>query len=70
MIEVTDATAKNWEAISPKGKERLQESIQQLIDSVSQKSKEDFEALLEKIRDQAARNGLTEEILQKLLNEE
>lgn len=67
---MAEETAKKWEAISPKGKERLQESIQQLIDSVSQKSKEDFEALLEKIRDQAARNGLTEEILQKLLNED
>lgn len=71
VIEVADTTAKNWQNISPKVKAHLQQSFTRQIDEISQKQKEhNFEVLLDKIRDQAAQNGLTEEILQKLLNEE
>ena len=71
VIEVGDTTAKNWRNVSPKIKSELEKIFEKQIDDITQKSKEaNFEKLLEEAREEAARNGLTEEILQKLLNEE
>lgn len=71
VIEVDDATAKKWHGFSPKIKACLQESFAKQIAIVSQGTTEhDFESLLNKAREEAARNGLTEERLQELLNEE
>ena len=71
VIEVGDTTAKKWRDVPAKIKSELEKSFEKQIDEISQKSKEaDFEKLLKEVREEAARNGLTEEILQKLLNEE
>ena len=71
VIEVNDATAKKWEEASPEIKKGLEKKIEELLDRVSYELKvAHFEALLDKASDEAARNGLTEEILEKLLNEE
>ena len=71
VIEVNDATAKKWEEASPEIKKGLENKIEELLDRVSYELKvAHFEALLDKASDEAARNGLTEEILEKLLNEE
>lgn len=71
VIEVSDAKAKKWRNVSPKIKKYLEKSCAKQIDIVLQKVKEhDFETLLKKAREEAAHNGLTEEILQKLLDEE
>ncbi len=71
VIEVADATAKKWRNVSPKIKNHLEKSFAQQIEDVLQKVKEhDFEALLKKAREEAAKNGLNEEVLQQLLNEE
>jgi intracellular sulfur oxidation DsrE/DsrF family protein len=70
VIEVADATAKKWRNVSPKIKNHLEKSFAKQIDVVLQKVKEhDFEILLKKASEEAANNGLTEEVLQKLLNE-
>lgn len=70
VIEVADATAKKWQKVPPKIKTRLEKSFEKQIDDVSQRVKEsNFEDLLNKVREEAASNGLTEEILQQLLNE-
>jgi len=70
VIEVDEATAKKWRKVSPKVKNRLEKSFQKQIEIVSQSDKEaQFEELLNKAREEAAKNGLTEEILQQLLNE-
>ena len=61
VIEVDEATAKKWRKVSPKVKNRLEKSFQKQIEIVSQSDKE--------AREEAAKNGLTEEILQQLLNE-
>ena len=48
----------------------VEKSFQKQIEIVSQSDKEaQFEELLNKAREEAAKNGLTEEILQQLLNE-
>ena len=71
VIEVDDATAKEWQAASPKIKQRLEKNIEKQMAILSHGAKvEEFFALLDKISDEAVKNGLTEEILEKLLNEE
>ena len=71
VIEVADATAKKWRDVSPKIKSHLEKSFAKQIEDVLQKMKEyDFETLLKKAREEAASNGLSEEVIQQLLNEE
>lgn len=71
FIEVDDATAKTWQTVSTETKRGLEKNFQSLIEIISHEIKAaHFESLLNKASDEAARNGLTEEILQQLLNEE
>lgn len=71
VIEVNEATAKKWRDVSPEIKSHFEKSFEKQIDDFSQRVKEaNFEKLLNKAREEAANNGLTEEILQQLLNEE
>lgn len=71
VIEVDDAAAKKWQDVSPEIKSGLGKNFQNLIEIISREIKvAHFESLLDKASDEAARNGLTEEILQQLLNEE
>lgn len=71
VIEVDEATTKQWMEASPKIKNQMKKTFKEQIQMISQGINEArFEALLDKVRDEAAKNGLTEEILQQLLNEE
>lgn len=71
VIEVDDATAKKWRDVSPRIKSQLEKSFEGQINILSQGIKEaEFKSLLDKVSDEAAKNGLTEEILQQMLNEE
>lgn len=71
VIEVDDATAKKWRDTSPEIKKGLGKKIEYLLERITYEIKiAHFDALLDKASDEAARNGLTEEILEKLLNEE
>lgn len=71
VIEVADETAKKWQSVSPKIKIQLEKSFERQINILSESIKEaEFKSLLDKVSDEAAKNGLTEEILQQLLNEE
>jgi plasmid maintenance system killer protein len=71
VIEVNDATAKKWRKVPVEIKTQLEKSFERQIEIISQSTKEShFEDLLKQAREEAAKNGLTEEILQQLLNEE
>lgn len=71
IIEMDDAVAKEWEEVSPRIKDEMKENFKEQIQMVSRGIREArFEALLDKASDEAAKNGLTEEIFQQLLNEE
>lgn len=71
VIEVNDATAKRWRNVSPDIRSKLEKDFEKQIDEFSQRVKEsNFKILLNKAREEAANNGLTEEIFEKLLNEE
>ena len=71
IINVDRNTARKWDEASAQVKEGLSKKLQNLLDRISYEIKvANFEALLDEASDEAARNGLTEEILEKLLNEE
>jgi hypothetical protein len=71
VIEVNDATAKKWRNAPLEIKKGIENNFEILFDQIVRETRiAQFEALLDKASDEAERNGLTEEILQKLLNEE
>ena len=71
VIEVDDATAKKWRNVSSNIRSQLEKSFEKQIEIVSDKAKDaHFEILLNKAREEAANTGLTEAVLQRLLNEE
>ncbi len=71
VIEVADATAKKWDGVPPKIKTQLQKSFEDQIDIIFQSVKDaDFKSLLDRVGEEAKRNGFIEEILQELLKDE
>jgi len=71
VLEVDDQTAKAWRNTSAKLREQIGKNLEQVLNDSLNKSKEaNFEMLLKEIRIEAAKNGLTEEILAQLLNEQ
>ena len=71
ILEVDSATAQAWRKISPKLKRSIEELFQIRLQSLTKKAQEaSFEELLDEARKEAAENGLTEEILEQLLNED
>ena len=71
ILEVDDNLGKAWRNTSVKLRERLEmDLVQQLSNSLSETREVNFELLLQDARKDAAKNGLTEEILTQLLNDE
>jgi hypothetical protein len=71
VLEVDDETAKTWRNMSARLRTQIGKNLEQvLIDSLNKTQEANFELVLKDIRKEAAKNGLTEEILQQLLNEE
>lgn len=70
VIEVGDDTAKKWRNTSPQAKQRLYQRIDQLLQVSLQKPDAGFWELVDTIREEAQKNGLTEEELQRILADE
>jgi hypothetical protein len=71
VLEVNDQTAKEWRNTSAKLRTQIGKNVELIItDSLSKTKEANFELLLQEARAEAAKNGLTEEILMNLLNEE
>ena len=71
VLEVDDQTAKAWRNTSAKLRSQIGKNIEQILnDSLNMAKEANFELLLQDARKEAAKNGLTEEILAKLLDEE
>ncbi len=69
VIEVDDATAKKWRTTSSKFKKVISEKFVADIDFVTKNYKnEDFSAALDEIGERLAKRGLTEEIVNEILN--
>jgi hypothetical protein len=70
VIEVDDISAKKWRYASEEKKNRLNNTINSILRKAFDKTEDDFWKFLDKIGKKAEANGLTEEQLNKLLNEE
>lgn len=70
ILEVDDRSAKKWMYASQEKKEQLSKSIGQLIDKSLSSNDDDFWKFIDKISEKAASNGLNEEQLRLLLDEE
>lgn len=71
VLEVGDETAKAWRNTSPRLRSEIGKNIEQLLNASLSKTKDaNFELLLKEAREEAANNGLTEEILDRLLHDE
>jgi predicted house-cleaning noncanonical NTP pyrophosphatase (MazG superfamily) len=71
VLELDDKVAKAWHAYPLQKKQKLQKEIEaRLADNIRKEEKEEFLQYLEVIQKSAEENGLTQEILEQLLNEE
>lgn len=71
ILEVDSATAEAWRRISPEVRRTMEKMFRIKMGILSEKDREEsFEKLLEEARNEAMKNGLTEELLEKLLNED
>ncbi len=71
VLEVDDTVAKVWRNTSAKLRAQIGKSLgQALTDSLNKNKDLNFELLLQDVRHEAAINGLTEETLTRLLDEE
>ena len=69
VIEVDDATAKKWQMASTKFRKVISEKFASDIDFVTENYKnENFSAALDEIGERLAKRGLTEEIVNEILN--
>jgi hypothetical protein len=69
VIEVDDATAKKWRIASSKFKKVISEKFADDINFITEKYKnENFSAALDEIGERLAKRGLTEEIVNEILN--
>ena len=71
VLEVNDSLGKAWRNTSSKLRTQIEKNLELLIsDSLSKTKEANFELLLQDARKEAAANGLTEDTLTQLLNEE
>jgi hypothetical protein len=64
MLEVSDTAAEKIERMSPTEKNAISETLMHLV--VNRRS---LEEIMDDLSDQAERNGLTPEVLEKILKE-
>ena len=70
-IRLDEKIGERWQNVNPKIRERAEKSFIKQIEAILKKTSEsDFDTILKEIREEAAKNGLTPEILQEILNEE
>ncbi len=71
IIEVGDATAKRWRTSSRKRREEISQEIEiRLAKKLMADSKENFIEFLDEVEETMRQRGLTEEILNEILNED
>jgi hypothetical protein len=70
LVKVDNIAAKKWRFASEEKKDELNNTINTIIKKALDKNEEDFWQFLDRVGKQTEANGLTEEVLNKLLNEE
>lgn len=70
VIEVEDQIARAWRAASPAKKKEINLSLEtQLSKQLSRDEIEDYKSFLVDLREKMASRGLTQELLDEILNE-
>ena len=69
QVKVDDVAAKKWMRASDAKKTELNSVINRIIKRAFDKNGEDFRQFLDRVGKEAEANGLTEDILNKLLSE-
>ncbi len=71
VLEVDSSLASAWKRVPVKLKRQFAKEMElHLKERIREAEKPEFEKKLENLRQQAVENGLTEEMLEQLLNEE
>jgi hypothetical protein len=70
VLEVDDISAKKWRFASTEKRNQLNSTINRILKRAFDKNEDDFWQFLDKVGKKAEEKGLTEEQLNKLLNEE
>jgi hypothetical protein len=71
VLEVDDQVAKNWRYSSEKKRQQVSNTINALLQiAFKRKEDADFSQFVKEIQDKAAERGLTEEVLNNILNEQ
>lgn len=69
-IEVSESVANAWNALEEKKKKEINDLVSKIISQSQQTKNVDYWERLREIRKNAAEKGLTEDILNQILNED
>ena len=70
ILEVDDQVAKNWRYSSEKKRQEVNSTINKMLQiAFKRKGDDDFIQFIKEVQDKAAERGLTEDILDDILNE-
>ena len=70
ILEVDDQVAKNWRYSSEKKRQEVNSTINKMQQiAFKRKGDDDFIQFIKEVQDKAAERGLTEDILDDILNE-
>lgn len=70
VLEVDDAVAKNWRYSSEKKRQQVNDTINKMLQiAFKEKEESDFTQFIKEVQDKAAERGLTQEILNDILND-
>jgi paraquat-inducible protein B len=71
VLEVDGRTANAWRNSSPVFKSRMEQEIKvQISRRLKELQRAEFKRIVNDVRDEAAANGFTEEILEQILHDE
>ena len=70
VLEVDDQVAKNWRYSSEKKRQQVNDTINKMLEiAFKRKEDADFIQFVKEVQDKAVQRGLTEDILNDILNE-
>ena len=69
ILEVDDQVAKNWRYSSEKKRKEVNSAVNKMLEIAFERKDDDFIQFIKEVQDKAAERGLTEDILNDILND-